>query len=63
MKKTDVLIVGTGLAGLFTALNIDKSINVIIISKTKIEFSNSVLAQGGIACEYNDDHALHQEHI
>ncbi|MCF7924101.1 MAG: L-aspartate oxidase [Candidatus Izimaplasma sp.] len=63
MKKTDVLIIGTGLAGLFTALNIDKNLKVCIISKTKIEYSNSVLAQGGIACEYNDDDKLHQEHI
>ncbi|MDA3932554.1 MAG: L-aspartate oxidase [Tenericutes bacterium] len=63
MKKTDVLIVGTGLAGLFTALNLDESINVVIISKTKIQLSNSVLAQGGIACEYNDDQQLHQAHI
>ncbi|MFP4478305.1 MAG: L-aspartate oxidase [Candidatus Izemoplasmatales bacterium] len=63
MKKTDVLIIGTGLAGLFTALNIDPSLKVVIISKTRIELSNSVLAQGGIACEYNDDKTLHQEHI
>ncbi|MFW5795064.1 MAG: L-aspartate oxidase [Bacillota bacterium] len=63
MIKTDCLIVGTGLAGLFTALNLDKSIRVYIISKTKIEYSNSVLAQGGIAAEYNDDKLLHQEHI
>ena len=63
MIKTDCLIVGTGLAGLFTALNLDKSLKVCIISKTKIEYSNSVLAQGGIAAEYNDDKLLHQEHI
>ena len=64
MEKTcDVLIVGTGLAGLFTALNIDESMKVIIISKTDIAFSNSSLAQGGIACEYNDNIALHESHI
>lgn len=63
MIKTDCLIVGTGLAGLFTALNLDEKLKVCIISKTKIEYSNSVLAQGGIAAEYNDDELLHQEHI
>jgi len=62
-KQFDVLIVGTGLAGLFTALNIDQSISVAIISKTQINFSNSSLAQGGIACEYNDNVALHTSHI
>ena len=62
-KKCDVLIVGTGLAGLFTALNIDESLKVFIISKTEINFSNSSLAQGGIACEYNDNIELHSSHI
>lgn len=63
VKKCDVLIVGTGLAGLFTALNLDEKQEVIIISKTKISFSNSSLAQGGIACEYNDNVELHSSHI
>ncbi len=64
MKKyTDVLIVGSGLAGLFTALNIDKKHKITIISKTELDHSNSILAQGGIACEFNDDKALHQSHI
>lgn len=62
-KRCDCLIVGTGLAGLFTALNIDKKIDVVIISKTNISFSNSSLAQGGIACEYNDNIDLHSLHI
>lgn len=62
-KKCDVLIIGTGLAGLFTALNLDQKQEVIIISKTKINFSNSSLAQGGIACEYNDNVELHSSHI
>ncbi|MFA7075859.1 MAG: L-aspartate oxidase [Candidatus Izemoplasmatales bacterium] len=62
-RKCDVLIVGSGLAGLFTALNINKKLNVMIISKTDISFSNSLLAQGGIACEYNDNVELHSMHI
>jgi L-aspartate oxidase len=62
-KKFDVLIVGTGLAGLFTALNIDQRLSVAIISKTQIKFSNSSLAQGGIACEYNDNVELHSLHV
>ncbi|MDT8336248.1 MAG: L-aspartate oxidase [Candidatus Izemoplasmatales bacterium] len=63
IKKSDVLIVGTGLAGLFTALNIDENLDVVIISKTDITFSNSSLAQGGIACEYNDNVNLHSSHV
>ncbi|MFA7561140.1 MAG: L-aspartate oxidase [Candidatus Izemoplasmatales bacterium] len=64
MKKSfDCLIIGSGLAGLFTALNVDKNLEVGIISKVDINFSNSSLAQGGIACEYNDNHELHALHI
>lgn len=62
-KSFDCLIVGSGLAGLFTALNLDKNLEVGIISKVEINFSNSSLAQGGIACEYNDNHDLHSLHI
>ncbi len=59
----DVLIIGTGIAGLFAALNIDKKFKVCILSKTEINNTNSYLAQGGIACEYNEDKSLHQKHI
>lgn len=47
--KTDVLIVGAGAAGLYTALNIESKLNVIILSKLDLEESNSIFAQGGIA--------------
>ena len=63
IKKYDCIIVGSGLAGLFTALNLSDDLKVLIISKTEISFSNSTLAQGGIACEYNDNTELHELHI
>lgn len=47
--KTDVLIVGTGIAGLYAAFNLDSSMKVTIVTKASIEKSNSWLAQGGIA--------------
>ncbi len=62
-NQCDILIIGTGLAGLFAAINIDPKYKVYLITKTKIKNSNSRLAQGGIACEYNDDKELHQAHI
>ncbi len=46
--KTDILIVGSGAAGLFTALSLPKDKNIIVISKDKAEKSDSFLAQGGI---------------
>jgi L-aspartate oxidase len=47
--KTDVVIVGAGVAGLYAALNIDSKLKVVILSKQSIEESNSIYAQGGIA--------------
>lgn len=49
VSKTDVLIVGSGIAGLYAALNLDTSMKVTVITKASIEKSNSWLAQGGIA--------------
>ncbi|MDR2606576.1 MAG: L-aspartate oxidase, partial [Oscillospiraceae bacterium] len=46
---TDVLIVGSGIAGLYSALNIDRRLNVTILTKESVDLSNSWLAQGGIA--------------
>lgn len=44
----DVIIVGTGAAGLFAALKIDEKYNVLMITKDTLENSDSYLAQGGI---------------
>ncbi len=46
--KTDVIIVGTGAAGLFTALKLPSRLKVVLISKDSLENSDSYLAQGGI---------------
>lgn len=47
--KTDVLIVGTGLAGLYAAIHIAPEKKCLVVTKTDIEFTSSWLAQGGIA--------------
>lgn len=44
----DVIIVGTGVAGLFAALSISPKLKILMISKDKIKNSDSYLAQGGI---------------
>lgn len=52
----DVVIVGTGIAGLFTALNIEGK-DVLLISKSKIFSGSTPLAQGGIvSCIYKESH-------
>lgn len=46
---TDVLVIGAGLAGLRAANAVDKSLNVMVITKDTTRQSNSSYAQGGIA--------------
>jgi L-aspartate oxidase len=53
--KYDVVIVGAGLAGLYTALNIDENLSCLILAKDSIDSSNSWLAQGGIAAAIAGD--------
>jgi L-aspartate oxidase len=50
MTPYDALIVGTGAAGCYAALNLDSRISVLIICKTEPEECDSFLAQGGICC-------------
>ena len=58
---TDVLIVGSGAAGLRAALAASASANVTLITKTTLKESNTLYAQGGIAVAMNVDDtvALH----
>ena len=44
----DVIIVGTGAAGLFAGLCLPADLKVLMITKDKVENSDSYLAQGGI---------------
>ena len=45
---TKVVIVGTGVAGLFCALHLPRDWPVLLITKSDLESSDSFLAQGGI---------------
>ncbi len=51
----DVIIVGTGAAGLYTALSLPDRLNIMMITKSKIENSDSYLAQGGISTLLNEE--------
>ncbi len=53
--ECDVLIVGTGVAGLYCALNLDKNLRITIITKAKAHECDSYLAQGGICVLKNED--------
>ena len=59
--KTDVLIIGAGLAGLSTALALPTSLNITVLSKAALDVCSSHYAQGGIAAslDKNDRVADH----
>ena len=48
-KYIDVLVVGSGVAGLYCALNLRKDLDVMVVSKDKLDCTNTYLAQGGIS--------------
>ncbi len=54
----DVLVIGTGIAGVRAALEIDPRLRVILVSKDQIELSNSAWAQGGIAGALDPEDAI-----
>lgn len=63
-KQYSVVIVGSGVAGLYAALNFPKDIDILMLSKKERHQSNSSLAQGGVACVLdleNDSYDLHIE--
>ena len=58
----DVLIIGSGAAGLTAALHLDPEISVALISKTTLNSGSTPWAQGGIAAVLSDEDDL-ESHI
>ena len=60
---TDVLVLGSGIAGLYTAIKASQFCNVTVLTKKAIRDSNTEHAQGGIAAAIDeaDSPALHFE--
>ncbi len=52
--KTDIIIVGSGVSGLYCALNLPSDKQIVIITKNRADKSDSYLAQGGI-CVLKDN--------
>jgi len=66
MKKTDILIIGSGIAGLFFALKTAKKrpdLSIAIMTKDKVKNSNTQLAQGGIAVVTDSIEDSFEQHI
>ncbi|WP_123053404.1 L-aspartate oxidase [Clostridium sp. JN-1] len=54
-KNFDVVIIGAGIGGIYTALMLPKSLKIAVLSKKDIYDCDSYLAQGGIAASIDDD--------
>lgn len=64
MKNYDVIIAGSGIAGLYSAINLDSDLKILVVSKRELTLCNTALAQGGIAGVYDspeDSPKLHKE--
>ncbi len=64
--KTDVLVIGSGIAGLTTAIKVAEKrpeLKIMVLTKTVKEESNTRYAQGGIASVWNMKEDSFQKHI
>ena len=55
MIKADVAIIGSGVSGLYCALSLPESMDIVIFTKDETERSDSFLAQGGICMLKDED--------
>lgn len=58
IKTCDVIIIGSGIAGLYAALMLKPSLDIVVLTKDRLEESNSYLAQGGIAAALGEDDSV-----
>lgn len=62
-KHYDVIVVGSGVSGLYAALQLEKKLSVLILSKEELILNNTSLAQGGIAAVLNTQQDSANDHF
>lgn len=62
LLKTDVLVVGSGAAGLMATINLDPSLDVVLLSKRHFNEGSTNYAQGGVACVIDGEDSL-ESHV
>ncbi len=63
--KTDILIIGSGIAGLSTAIYLSEKkpdLQITLIAKRSLRENNTIYAQGGIAAVWSEEDSF-EEHI
>ena len=60
MRDIDVLIIGSGAAGLSLALRLDTSFRIAVISKGPLDDGSTAWAQGGISVVIDDQDSIEQ---
>ena len=62
----DVLVVGTGVAGLTFAIKTaiaQRNLNIVILTKTELQETNTTYAQGGVAAVWNLEKDSFEKHV
>ncbi|MGE0764626.1 MAG: L-aspartate oxidase [Bdellovibrionales bacterium] len=62
-QEAEVLIIGSGLAGLALALKLAPSHQVTVVSKAQVPINNTAMAQGGIAAVQNSAEDSFAKHV
>ena len=62
MIKTDILVIGSGAAGMTAAIELSKRFKITLITKNSLIDSSTWYAQGGIAAVIDSNDTI-EEHL